>query len=732
MTCDVTFVSKAAASGATIVADVKSITTQFNAPVFSAQKTLVGGGRYVRMSLATISALGLPTLSYFRSVDRFMPDGSTSTTNGGYWSLWEDEPALEHFGAIPDAVFGSGSKYVSGSDCAQAWDALISYMTVRKTSGRVGPGSFYASRQLQHTAPGVVRGESRDQTLLHVILAASEVGVNVLVSGAGLVDMEVKVEAPAPKGPEGGQLLSNIMVGAGFVVNYDHPEIKDFRLERLRLTRASGYDGFAIFVIGNISGGTVRDIDDLNSSNRSSGMYVSHPGYRGVLNVSAEKSWHPRNVFVDDLRMFNGSIFMMLSSSHDYNIGRIYANGADSLFEFYVGDELDFYTAPEFKGKINKGTTIDEIVFDNLTADSRGAISLTSLGSSVYRYLPAPDNAVRFGDQMDCSLKIGKITGRNTTPADRPLLRTIHWQGELRIDEIDVGDAVRKVVADLDKSRGISIGTIIGAADYSASAGLVITYSDDITVDKVAIQQTDINTNTKRCIFIGGARPTGTLISNAAAGATTVSVTPLVTSGAPLDIPKGTLVQIGGQQVRLAAFYRGGTSTMAIEPLPAAVASGASVVADSFCKNIDLGVYTKGGYTGVFAHSAQVKLRGPGPCDSGHYAYHFEVNAVVDLMQPTPRRNGLLRLTNPTAATREVLASQGARVRIFGGEFGNDSSATIDYNIGTPTADPALDNRLICIGSRFVGAATGRVAAGSQTDFKLYNCTDAVGSLVTT
>lgn len=93
------YVSVAAAAGASIAAGVKAIRTQFYAPVFTAPATLVGGAAYARMSLAAITAGNYPALSWFRSTDRFMPDGTADAMNGGYWVLGESVVDLRMLGA---------------------------------------------------------------------------------------------------------------------------------------------------------------------------------------------------------------------------------------------------------------------------------------------------------------------------------------------------------------------------------------------------------------------------------------------------------------------------------------------------------------------------------------------------------------------------------------------------------------------------------------------------------
>lgn len=81
------FISLAVAQTATIPARNKRISTQFHTPLFISPSSLVGGCHYRRISFADLGAT--PTQAYFRSTDRFMPDGSTDATNGGYWIIDE-------------------------------------------------------------------------------------------------------------------------------------------------------------------------------------------------------------------------------------------------------------------------------------------------------------------------------------------------------------------------------------------------------------------------------------------------------------------------------------------------------------------------------------------------------------------------------------------------------------------------------------------------------------------
>lgn len=93
------YASRASLGGATVAAAIKQIATRGYASEGDG-----GGANYVRTSFATITSAGYPAASYQRSLDRFMPDGSTDATNGGYWMLREGVVAPEMLGTASDTA----------------------------------------------------------------------------------------------------------------------------------------------------------------------------------------------------------------------------------------------------------------------------------------------------------------------------------------------------------------------------------------------------------------------------------------------------------------------------------------------------------------------------------------------------------------------------------------------------------------------------------------------------
>lgn len=164
------YTSKAEASSATIPAIVKRLSTQFNSPLYADSDTLVGGASYRRISFADLSAVS--DRLYFRSVDRFLPDGSTDSTNGGYWLIDEAE--------IDPAMAGAGNADMA--EDTKAWQACIDF-SASHNRPIVDPGRTYiidgykgaqdvwttgewASGGLIVRDGAVIRGAGRGKTIL--------------------------------------------------------------------------------------------------------------------------------------------------------------------------------------------------------------------------------------------------------------------------------------------------------------------------------------------------------------------------------------------------------------------------------------------------------------------------------------------------------------------------------------------------------------------------------------
>lgn len=74
-----------------------------------------GGAKYKRVSFADLA--GFPALSYVRSLDRFMPNGSIDLVNGGYWVIDEEVVRPQMLSAVANGVTDDLSAFQAAADC---------------------------------------------------------------------------------------------------------------------------------------------------------------------------------------------------------------------------------------------------------------------------------------------------------------------------------------------------------------------------------------------------------------------------------------------------------------------------------------------------------------------------------------------------------------------------------------------------------------------------------------
>ncbi|MBB3612599.1 hypothetical protein [Rhizobium sp. BK602] len=142
--------------------------------------------KYRRISLADIT--DFPKLSFFRSNDRFMPDGSTDNTNGGYWLI--DVPLLrpEMLGAqINVAAFDSGP----------ALQATIDVGSLLGVAVQLPIGTIYTSQTINIYTQSVLSGYGKSQSFIKLQngagIANDRKAILQTKGFFGLVDSTVKL-----------------------------------------------------------------------------------------------------------------------------------------------------------------------------------------------------------------------------------------------------------------------------------------------------------------------------------------------------------------------------------------------------------------------------------------------------------------------------------------------------------------------------------------------------------
>lgn len=99
--------SVAHAAASTVRKDIKRIRTQFFAPNYADQSSLVGGAHYRRANAEPEHP------AKFRSVDRWTADGESDSSNGGWWVI--DEPFIDvtAMGAIGDGTTDDSAAFLA-------------------------------------------------------------------------------------------------------------------------------------------------------------------------------------------------------------------------------------------------------------------------------------------------------------------------------------------------------------------------------------------------------------------------------------------------------------------------------------------------------------------------------------------------------------------------------------------------------------------------------------------
>lgn len=139
------YLSVSAAEDDTIPAAVKRLYTQFR----TTARIAGSAANYRRVTPAEF--VSKPTQSYFRSTDRFMPDGSTDSANGGYWMLDEALTTPQMLGAAADGVTDDAAAIVA----AQAFGKPV-----------VLDGAYLVRSQLAFNGQTILRGYKRDKSKL--------------------------------------------------------------------------------------------------------------------------------------------------------------------------------------------------------------------------------------------------------------------------------------------------------------------------------------------------------------------------------------------------------------------------------------------------------------------------------------------------------------------------------------------------------------------------------------
>lgn len=232
--------SKAAAQAERIVAGVKSLELQFYAPVYAQPSTLVGRGKWTRMSKADADAAGYPASVRFPSTDKFMPDGSTDLVNGGIWVLDEKVVNLEMInGPIDPAV-----------DVASLWGDIMTYCAIAGAEFRGSPGREYRLA----TRGSALRTETSKDTIIDLnggkLTCIGNGGLSFVSANTAFLTTTLAVEPV--RGAAYIELTSVAGIAKGDFIEITSPALSQSAVNVTHTYVVSELDGNKVYIEGAV------------------------------------------------------------------------------------------------------------------------------------------------------------------------------------------------------------------------------------------------------------------------------------------------------------------------------------------------------------------------------------------------------------------------------------------------------------------------------------------------
>lgn len=271
------YLSINAAESASIAAAVKAVRTQYRAPTYDVIATLVGGADYARISLADIPD-SYPAAAYFRSTDRYMPDGTTDDTNGGYWLNVSQVLRPEMFGLFTDATV-TKTTLLAAMQFATVTRRLLAWKGGQfNIDGPITPTTGVNGAELHLQLEGDVRLSVVGTTpFVRVIYFESETVTNHSIGGNGTLSIDCNDLAAC------GLWLRHTAVGKGGSVILDNP-VKVSNVKGGSTDNTAG----GIVILGRFERIIMRSpevyrVDRAKADAESSGISIS--GFEGTVEI---------------------------------------------------------------------------------------------------------------------------------------------------------------------------------------------------------------------------------------------------------------------------------------------------------------------------------------------------------------------------------------------------------------------------------------------------------------
>ena len=246
-----------------------------------------------------------------------------------------------------------------------------------------------------------------------------------------------------------GDTGTAITVGRFFARH--QPRVSDVDLHRLTLNR-DGRNAAAMALVGNVDDIDIVDVDLRGWSSTALIMHwgaenggAENPTYTEASEAflyddyCITESFHPHNIYVDDLDVDRTRGLFILSSSYDISIQNVHAAVASEVLLALPGDETNHYAGATSHDRIMSNIHFNNVVVDELrffTSTRPYLVRTTSVGTSRTHRVgenrsmcpesprsPSPQprlkHSVDYVDFVMESLTIGSVRGESDQPGRR-------------------------------------------------------------------------------------------------------------------------------------------------------------------------------------------------------------------------------------------------------------------------------------------------------------------------
>lgn len=696
-----------------------------------------------------------PSLSYFRTLDRYTPAGATDATQGGYWLLDVPEASPKMLGAADDPAFTTDVKAIL--------QAARDYCCVRHVPLRID-GYFYCLGPLRIDFPLQIVGMGRMNCGIRFRINPSsfEPGLHIMAPNVSVSDVQLDASATQTITNGEGFYGTCATVGEGYMnPAFDPVKVRNVTFERILFSRAPDTGAAHAFCqTGRSSHVSIEDSDFDGYPEHGNAILAHWGAHLDPLDFTTSLilppflphhfSHHPNNLRVRNIRLRGCGRLAALSACYDIDIDGVDMQGdgqGSQLIDLPVGDEGDTFAHPDDQGKVYRGFSLRNLRAKFLNGN--GANSITAIDcsgfctskqtdASLAAYASAPYTTEVYAGRVqkrtrqmewkevvfdNVTFDYGPRAAGSTPTTDQTVyLRNLLGQFTFRNVYFQARDGVRAVY----------LANCIGEFRFDSCKfyGTVkVQGVSNIGFYNCQIEQPLITTGTA-AIEVSGAMPTYTKDAGTTAiGATLVTFTAALTHrfliGQPISYTGGT--------VYVTEYAEVGDTSVKVSPLPAAAAAGATFTLDQRTRGITFhNCDVKGGSRAYdVADTINANIAGGFARAAGQYGILVGSGSQVNMMGTVFSNNGLRRAFVPAdsaLSTRDIAVAAGAVFNARGLRFEN--STYILHNISATAGFLAfcLEDSMF-IGSPITGKFTMGAPVGTAPAITAHNV-DASGNTV--